>query len=299
MKNIPETQAGFIAVVGRPNVGKSTLLNKILGFKLSITSKKPQTTRHRLLGIKTTATVQYIYVDTPGIHKKATSALNRYLNRAAFSALQTVEVIVMVVDCTHWEADDDLVLASIEKAQAPVILAVNKIDRFKDRAELLPLIEDYQKKYNFAAIIPLSAQEGDQIPVLEKEITKYLPVSPFLFPDDQVSDKGDQFIVTEIIREKLMRSLQQELPYSLTVTLDAFVEEEKIVRISAVIWVEKESHKPIIIGKKGDHLKKIGKLARFDLENHFKKQVYLQLWVKIKSGWTDDDTMLTRLGYDE
>ncbi len=298
MKN-ETTHCGYVAVVGRPNVGKSTLLNCILGTKLCITSDKPQTTRHRLLGIKTQGEDQYVYVDTPGIHKKAKVALNRYLNKAALTTFQSVDVIVLVVDCTQWEEDDNWVLKHLKNVEVPVILAVNKIDRLKDRTKLLPLLEAYQKEYKFAAIIPVSAMKGDQVQQLEDEIKKYLPESPFFFPEDQISDRGDQFIAAEIVREKLMRNLEQELPYSITVTIDAFADEKDIVRISAVIWVERDSHKPIVIGKKGDQLKKIGKLARVSLEQYFHKKVYIQLWVKVKTGWTDDENLLSRFGYEK
>ncbi len=298
MKN-ETTHCGYVAVVGRPNVGKSTLLNCILGTKLCITSDKPQTTRHRLLGIKTHQEDQFVYVDTPGIHKKAKVALNRYLNKAALTTFQSVDVIVLVVDCTQWEEDDNWVLKHLKNVEVPVILAVNKIDRLKDRTKLLPLLEAYQKEYKFAAIIPVSAMKGDQVQQLEDEIKKYLPESPFFFPEDQISDRGDQFIAAEIVREKLMRNLEQELPYSITVTIDAFADEKDIVRISAVIWVERDSHKPIVIGKKGDQLKKIGKLARVSLEQYFHKKVYIQLWVKVKTGWTDDENLLSRFGYEK
>src|SRR3990167_4634967 len=258
------TYCGFVAIVGRPNVGKSTLLNNLLGFKLSITSSKPQTTRHRLLGVDTDAPYQTIYVDTPGLHEDAKSALNRYLNRAALHTLHDVDVIVFVVDCGHFQSDDAWVLSHLEKINKPVILAVNKIDKFPQREEILPFLKSVQERYPFKTVVPLSAMKGEQVLILKKEIRKYLPESPYLFPEDQVSDRGEQFLVTEMIREKLMRTLEQELPYSLTVTIEAFKNEADLVRISAIIWVERESHKPIIIGKGGDQLKKVGKLARRD-----------------------------------
>lgn len=288
-----------MAIVGRPNVGKSTLLNHLLGKKISITSKKAQTTRHRLLGIKTVDDYQIVYVDTPGLHQNAKRALNRYLNRAASHSLHDVDVIVMVVDCLQWDPDDDWVVAHFKDSRIPVILAINKIDKLEHRASLLPLIEAYQTKYPFQAVIPISAQEGEQLDELVTEVKKFLPESPFFFPPEQITDRNDQFIAAEAIREKLTRTLGQELPYRLTVTIEAFANEKDIVRISAIIWVDKESQKPIIIGKKGEQLKKVGTYARLDLEKYFEKKVYLQLWIKIKTGWSDDEKMLRQLGYEE
>lgn len=293
-----ETQCGFVAIVGRPNVGKSTLLNHILGFKLSITSSKPQTTRHRLLGIATKDNQQTIYVDTPGLHQKAKRVLNRYLNQAALQSLKDLDVALWVVDCQRFDEDDTWVCENLKKLTIPVILVINKIDKLKERSDLLPVIESYQSKLNATEIIPVCALKGEQVEVLKTTIQKYLPVAPFYFPEDQVSDRSQQFLVAEIIREKLMRSMQKELPYALTVTIEAFAEEKDLVRISTIIWVEKESHKPIVIGKKGDHLKKIGKLARADIERHFGKKAYLQLWVKVKTGWTDDKKALQQFGYE-
>lgn len=294
-----ETFCGFVAIVGRPNVGKSTLLNDLLGFKLSITSSKPQTTRHRLLGVSTEPPYQTIYVDTPGLHQKAKTALNRLLNRAALHTLQDVDVIVMVVECGQWQPDDDWVLSHLTETRKPVICVVNKIDKFPNREAILPYLQALQARYPFKTIIPISALRGEQIGIVKKTVREYLHASPYLFPEDQVSDRSEQFIIAEMIREKLMRTLEQELPYALTVTIDALAVEADLVRISAVIWVEKEGHKPIVIGKGGDQLKKIGKLARRDLERYFEKQVYLQLWVKVKSGWSDDEKLLKHFGYEE
>ncbi|OGO94558.1 MAG: GTPase Era [Coxiella sp. RIFCSPHIGHO2_12_FULL_42_15] len=293
------TYCGFAAIIGRPNVGKSTLLNDLLGFKLSITSAKPQTTRHRLLGIATEDPYQWIFVDTPGLHQSAQRALNRYLNRAALRTLHDVDVIVLVIDCTRWTTDDEWVLSHLKKIKIPVILAVNKIDKLQQRSDLLPLLKTFEEKYPFKTVVPISARLGEQVMLLKEQIKKYLPESPYLFEEDQVSDRSLPFIVAEMIREKLMRHLEKELPYSLTVTIEAFIEEPDLVRVSAVIWVEKESHKPIVIGKGGDQLRKIGKLARRDIEQYFQKQAYVQLWVKVKPGWTDDEKMLRQLGYDD
>ena len=292
------TYCGTVAIVGRPNVGKSTLLNHLLGKKISITSHKPQTTRHRILGVKTDENVQAVYLDTPGLHAGSQRAINKYMNRAARMALQDVDVIVFVVDGEHWDRQDQWVLEQLQHADCPVILALNKIDRIKDRGILLPYIEKVSQQYKFYKMIPISAKNGDQLPALEAEIVKCLPESPFYFSPDQVTDRNDQFIVSEVIREKLMRLLGQELPYALTVTIIAFKKEEKIVRISAVIWVEKKGQKGIVIGKEGHLLKKIGQQARMDLERYFDQKVYLQLWVKVKADWSGDEKSLTELGYD-
>ncbi len=293
------TQCGYVAIVGRPNVGKSTLLNHILGTKISITSRKPQTTRHRILGVKSGEDMQVVYVDTPGLHQNEKGAMNKYLNRSALSSLYDVDVIVMVVDCQRWTDEDEWVLERVKKTNAPAILALNKIDKMKGRDQLLPLLDRIAEKFKFCAAIPLSAKTGDQIDTLENEIKKYLPESPFLFPPDQVTDRSDQFLVSEMIREKLMRKLGEELPYALTVTIDAFKEEEDIIRIASIIWVEKDSQKAIVIGKGGANLKTVGQQARIDMEKHFDKKVYLQLWVKVKSGWSDNEQLLKNLGYED
>lgn len=297
MKNINNTRCGFVGIVGRPNVGKSTLLNHILGFKLSITSSKPQTTRHRLLGIATEENTQVVYVDTPGLHQKAKNTLNRYLNQAALRALRDLNLVLWVIDCQQFTADDEWVASHLKKIDIPVILVLNKIDKLKQRSDLLPLLQHYQEKTGISEMIPVCALNGEQIPTLKKNIVNYLPDSPFFFAENQISDRNDAFLITEIIREKLMRSLEKELPYALTVTIEALAEEKDLLRVATIIWVEKESHKPIVIGRQGDHLKKIGKLARKHIEDHFGKQCYLQLWVKVKSGWTDNKKALQQFGY--
>lgn len=290
---------GFVAIVGRPNVGKSTLLNHILGKKLSITSKKPQTTRHRILGIKTTGDVQVVYVDTPGLHTQEKQAMNRYLNRAARTSMQDVNVIVFVVDVTTWAPDDDWILEQLKATGAPVILAVNKIDKLSNRSELLPYLEAASKKFDFHSIIPLSAKNGDQVPELEQQTIDCLPEDAHYFDPDQFTDRSDRFIATEILREKLTRMLGEELPYAITVTLDAFEEEEGLIKIAAIIWVEKDSQKAIVIGKGGERIKDISTKARIDMEVYFEKRVFLKTWVKVKSGWSDDERALGALGYNE
>jgi len=290
---------GFVAIVGRPNVGKSTLLNRILGKKISITSKKPQTTRHRILGIKTTGDIQVVYVDTPGLHTQEKRAMNRYLNRAARTSMQDVNVILFVVDVMTWEPDDDWILKQLKLAGAPVILAVNKIDKLSDRRTLLPYLEAAAKRFDFYSVIPLSAKKGDQMLELEQQLISCLPQAIHYFEPDQFTDRSDRFMATEILREKLTRMLGEELPYAITVTIDAFEEDERLIKIAAIIWVEKETQKAIVIGKHGACLKAISTKARIDMETYFEKKVFLQTWVKVKTGWADDERALGALGYKE
>lgn len=289
--------SGYVALIGRPNVGKSTLMNHVLGQKLSITSRKPQTTRHRILGIKTTDTAQIVYVDTPGIHQGDKQALHRYLNRAALSIIQDVNVIVFMVEALKWSDEDQLALSHCEKADRPVILAVNKIDQVKDKDKLLPFLEEVSARYPFTAVVPISARQGTQLDELERCIAAQLPVSEQLYPEDQVTDRSMRFLATEIIREKLVRLLGDELPYATSVEIEKFDEDTKLVKIYAIIWVERDNQKAIVIGKGGTKLKRIGQEARVDLETLLEKKVYLKTWVKVKSGWADDERALQQLGY--
>lgn len=290
-------RSGFIALIGRPNVGKSTLMNHLVGQKLSITSRKPQTTRHRILGIKTTAQAQCVFVDTPGIHHGDRQALHRYLNRAAQSIVQDVHVIVFLVEALKWEEEDQLALTQCEKADCPVILAVNKIDQVKDKDRLLPYMQEVSARFDFAAIVPVSAKQGTQLEELERQIIGHLPVSEPLYPEDQVTDRSVRFLAAEIIREKLVRLLGDELPYASSVEIEKFDESDTLVKIYAVIWVERDNQKAIVIGKGGAKLKRIGQEARIDLEALLDKKVYLKTWVKVKSGWADDERALQQLGY--
>jgi len=290
-------RCGYVALVGRPNVGKSTLMNHLLGQKLSITSRKPQTTRHRILGIKTTASVQFVFVDTPGIHQGDKQALNRYLNRAALSVLQDMHVIVFMVEALKWNDEDQLALSQCENAGCPVILAVNKIDQVKDKDKLLPFLQDISKRYAFAAVVPISAKQEKQLDELERCIAARLPESEPLYPEDQITDRSVRFLAAEIIREKLVRLLGDELPYATSVEIEKFDEEGTLVKIYAVIWVERDNQKAIVIGKEGTKLKRIGQEARVDLENLLEKKVYLKTWVKVKRGWADDERALQQLGY--
>ncbi len=292
-------RCGYVALIGRPNVGKSTLLNRILGQKLSITSRKPQTTRHRILGIKTTDTAQFLYVDTPGLHKQNKRAINRALNRAASDALQDVHAIVFLVEGSKWTEEDDLVLEKLARVDTPVILVINKIDRMADKEQLLPKLQSYAEKGNFVAVIPLSAQTGDNVGQLEQQVEALLPEAEPYYPEDQITDRSMRFLAAELIREKLFRRLGQELPYGLTVEIERFKDEDGLLRINALIWVEKASHKPIIIGKQGKGLKTVGQAAREDMERMFEQRVFLELWVKVKEGWADDERALRSLGVDE
>jgi len=292
-----ERRCGYVALVGRPNVGKSTLMNRLLGQKLSITSRQPQTTRHRILGIKTTDTAQFVYVDTPGIHQADKQAMHRYLNRAALSILQDVHVIVLLVEALKWGEEDQLALSQCEKAGRPVILAVNKVDQVKEKDKLLPFLQQLSGKHTFAAVIPISARQGTQLEELERCISELLPASEPLYPEDQITDRSVRFLAAEIIREKLMRLLGDELPYSSTVEIEKFAESDDLVKVFAVVWVERDNQKAIVIGKDGAKLKRIGQEARLDLEKLLDKKVYLKTWVKVKKGWSDDERALQQLGY--
>lgn len=294
-----DQRCGYVAIVGRPNVGKSTLLNHLLGQKLSITSRKPQTTRHQVLGIKTTGNAQMLFVDTPGIHGGEDRALNRFMNRTANSALVGVDIIVMVVDRGEWRDDDERVLRSCLAADAPLLLAVNKIDLEDSPNEILPSLEALAARADFAALIPLSALREKNLATLEEEIVARLPRGPFLFEDDEITDRSARFLVAEIVREKLTRQLGDELPYAATVEIEEFRDEAGIVHISALILVERKGQKAILIGHKGSRLRQIGTDARQDIERLLEKKVMLNLWVKIRSGWADDERALRSLGYDD
>ncbi len=291
-------KSGFVAIIGRPNVGKSTLLNCLIGEKVSITSPKPQTTRWQILGIKTLKNAQIIYVDTPGMHKAESRAMNRYMNRIAASVVQDADVIVFMVDATSWRQEDEMVLTKLQESTKPVILVINKIDLLENKADLLPLIAKLKDKFNFAHIMPISAIKAEHTHELEEEIAKLLPEGPQLFPEDQVTDKNIRFQAAEIIREKLIMATEEELPYATTVEIEQFEQSEKLTEIGAVIWVERPGQKVIIIGKGGARLKKVGIQARRDIEKLVNQKVFLRLWVKIKENWTDDDKALRGLGYE-
>jgi GTP-binding protein Era len=291
-------KCGYIAIIGRPNVGKSTLLNHILGIKLSITSRKPQTTRHQILGVKTTAQGQFIYVDTPGIHSGGKKAINRYMNKAASSVIHDVDVLLFLVQAMKWTEEDQMVLDKLEAVDVPVILVVNKVDKLADKDPLLPFLQQVGTKRNFHNIIPLSALKGDNIDTLEHCILAELPENPAVFSEDEYTDRSVRFLVAEIIREKLVRELGQELPYQTTVEIESYKDKENITEVHAVILVEAKGQKAIIIGNKGARLKNIGTRARKDMEKLLDRKVFLQLWVKVKAGWSDNEQALRSLGYD-
>ncbi len=291
-------KCGYVAIVGRPNVGKSTLLNHILGQKLSITSRRPQTTRHQIVGIKTEAHVQAVYVDTPGLHMdQHEKAINRYMNKAASSALKDVDVIIMVVDRTRWNEADDYVFTKIQYATCPVIVAINKIDLLNLKNGLLPYMKTLQQKLPNAILMPISAVHGDYIEQLENQVTEYLPVGQHFFPEEQISDRSSRFLAAELVREKITRQLGDELPYQMTVEIEEFDHDGRILHISALILVERKGQKRILIGEKGERIKLIGREARMDMEQMFDTKVMLNLWVKIRSGWSDDERALQSLGY--
>jgi len=297
--DMTQSRTGYVAIVGRPNVGKSTLLNRILGQKLSITSRRPQTTRHQILGIKTEGAIQVVYVDTPGLHLEQKKAINRYMNRAAHSALVDVDVAVFVVDGLRWTEEDEAVLERLRNLKSPVILVVNKVDRVEDKAKLLPHLQQLGEKLAFAEIIPISAKNGYNVEPLEQAVNRRLPEGEFLFPEDQITDRTQRFLAAELVREKVMRQCGDELPYSVTVEIESFKAQGKILHIHALILVERQGQKKIIIGDQGSRLKEIGRSARIDMENMFEQKVMLNLWVKVKSGWADDERALQSLGYQD
>jgi len=292
-------KAGYVALVGRPNVGKSTLLNHLLGQKISITSRRPQTTRHRIHGILTTGEGQAVFVDTPGIHFNQKRAMNRYLNRTAGTALLDVDVVIWVVDRPAWLPEDDLVLQRVRSSQTPVILALNKVDRIEDKTKLLPFLESAAQRHPFAEIMPVSALRGINLEAMQHKIMELLPEGEPIFAGDQITDRPMRFMAAEIIREKLLRNLGQEVPHALTVEIERFRTEGAITRIHALIWVERPGQKAIVIGQGGAVLKKIGERARVELENMVDGKVYLELWVKVREGWSDDERALQSLGYRE
>ena len=292
-----EFRSGYIALIGKPNTGKSTLMNALVGEKLSITAHRPQTTRHQILGIKTTETYQCVFVDTPGLHDNNEKAIHRYMNRAATSMLEDSDLICVLLDITHFNSDDEKILQRVIDRDN-VLLIINKIDQLS-RSACLPLMQKISQLAPGFECVPVSALQGENLDRLEQLIVERLPIAVPHFPDDQLTDKSMRFISAEIIREKLFRVLKQELPYSITVSIDHYIEEPDITRISATIWVERKSQKAIVIGKKGGLLKKTGSLARGDIERLIDNRVYLQLWVKVREDWADDEQSLAAFGYSD
>ena len=291
-------RAGFVALVGRPNVGKSTLLNRLVGYRVAAIASKPQTTRNRIRGIVTQDDAQLVFVDTPGLHEDAKTLLNRSLNAAAVAALEEVDVVALLVEAGRFTAEDEYVLKRLKHLNKPLVLVINKVDRLKSPNEVLGFIDSMQKRHDFAEIVPLSAQTGANCDELVKALKAYLPESGLLFPEDQITDKSVRFIVGELIREQVMQRLHQEIPYSVAVEVEEFDEQESLVRIGAVIWVERDGQKGIVIGKKGQMLKAIGSGARTAIEAFLEQKVYLRLWVKVSEDWQNDPRRWRQFGVD-
>lgn len=295
----PAYRCGFVAVVGRPNVGKSTLVNALVGRKVSIVTSKPQTTRQRVIGVATGEAAQLLFVDTPGMHRRARRALNRMMNQSAQASLADTDVILVVVEAGRWTGEDDDVLARAQEAGRPVFLILNKIDRVQPRENVLPLLQEAAGRGEFAAVVPISAERGENLDRLRALLESAVPEGPALYPPDQWSNRDERFHIAEIVREKLMRRLREELPYGLAVEIERLAESEQgRLEIGAVVWVERDAHKAIVIGKGGEMLKAAGQAARIELKARFNRPVHLEIWVKVREHWTDRDADLRRLGYD-
>ena len=291
-------RCGFVAVVGRPNVGKSTLINTIFGRKISIVTHKPQTTRHRILAVESRQDCQIIFVDTPGLHRKAGKAMNRMMNRTAASALIDADVVLFMTVANHWTVEDQDVLLRLRLTTAPVIALLNKTDKVHPKEMLLPALAEMSERYDFAEVMPISAKRKDNLEQLMKIIPGFLPESEPLFPEDMITDRSKSFRIAEIIREKLTLNLQQEIPYGLTVQIERYVEDESGIEVHAVIWVERGSQKGIVVGKNGSVLKRVGRCARVEWKAQEGVPVHLELWVKVKENWADNERELLRLGYE-
>ncbi|MGA8259391.1 MAG: GTPase Era [Arenicellales bacterium] len=292
-------RSGFVSLAGKSNVGKSTLVNRLIGRKISITSSRPQTTRHRILGIRTDGRTQMIVVDAPGLHPSGGRMMNRLINRTARNSLAGVDVILLLISAGGWDSDDELPFEVAAGQKVPLILVINKIDKLKRKTDLLPLIEESRRRFDFDEIVPVSALTGYNVEDLYQTVRARLPVAPKCFPDDQVTDRGTRFVVGELIREQLFRRLGQELPYVTAVRIESYEETAERIRVRAEIWVERDSHKGIIVGRGGARLKDIGTAARQQIERSVGKKAYLELWVKVRKGWRDDSAALEGLGYTE
>ena len=290
-------RTGYLAVVGRPNVGKSTLTNRLVGAKVSITSRKAQTTRHRIHGVLTTADSQFVFVDTPGFQKRHRNALNRLMNRSVTQTLADVDVVLFLVEAGRWGVGEQDIVKLLPRDR-PVVLVANKVDRLGDRATVLPFLEMVSKEFAFADIVPVSAERGENLDELLKTVGKYLPVAPPVFEADDITDRSERFLAAELLREKVFRNLGEELPYGIAVEIEKFEQEGDLRRIHAAVIVDKPAHKGIVIGKSGELLKRISTDARKDMEALFGGKVWLETWVKVKSGWADDERALRSLGYE-
>jgi len=290
---------GYAALVGRPNVGKSTLLNRLLGQKMAITSHKPQTTRHRILGVKTSEEGQVVYIDTPGIHRRGDKAMNRYLNRTAHTALQEVDLILFVCQAMAWNKEDEKVLRTIAEAGIPCIAVVNKVDTVKPKEALLPFLSELADRHEFLEVIPVSAKSGSNIELLDKHVLANMPEGWLIFPEDQITDRSERFFAAELLREQLIRRYHRELPYSVTVEIEKFEEEPGRYVIGAVIWVERESQRKILLGRQGQAMKEAASAARRQMAAFFDTRVHLDVWIKVKKSWSSDESSLAQLGYSE
>jgi GTP-binding protein Era len=294
----PISRCGFVAVVGRPNVGKSTLINAIIGSKVSIVTPKPQTTRHRILAVYTRNDSQIIFVDTPGLHRGAAKTINRMMNRAAASALADADLILFVSEANRWTVEDQDVLDRLKKSPVPAIALLNKIDKVHPKEELLAVLSAMSERHTFDEVLPISAKLNDNLDRLVELIPAYLPESPALYPEEMITDRSESFQIAELIREKLTLLLRQEVPYGLTVEIEQMKKEPGGVGINAIIWVERDSQKGIVVGKGGNVLKKVGRSARLELKERLGVPVHLELWVKVKDSWADSEKELLRLGYE-
>jgi len=291
--------SGYAVLAGRPNVGKSTLLNRLLGQKVAITSHKPQTTRHRIMGIRSEDDGQIVFVDTPGIHDRGDKAMNFYLNRTAHSALQDVDLVLFVVQAMAWTEEDERVLKAIKKADIPTIAAVNKVDLVSRKEELLPFMQDLAARHEFVEMVPVSAHDGDNVEALAEAVMKRLPAGEAIFPDDQISDRSERFFAAELLREQLIRRYHQELPYAVTVEIERFEEQDGRYNIGAVIWVERDSQRVILLGKGGLAMKETATAARKAMNDFFQTRVHLEVWIKVKKSWSSDQASMVKLGYTD
>ncbi len=294
-----QTRCGYVALVGRPNVGKSTLMNRILGTKVSIVTAKPQTTRQQVAGIKTSDAGQVIYLDTPGIHEAASRALNRHMNRIAHAALREVDLVLFLVEADRWSKQDEFVARALAKVDVPVVLVVNKIDLLPDKTRLMTFLKDKVDSTRFDKVLLVSAKNGNGVNEIEKTVLHYLPFSRPFYDSDQYTDRTERFLAGELIREQLMQRLHQELPYSLAVEIEEFKREDKLLRLGAIVWVERQGQKQIVIGKGGSVLKQVGTESRKELEKLFDEKVFLRLWVKVSRDWSDNERAMRQLGFDE
>jgi GTP-binding protein Era len=297
--NLHSFHSGSVAVIGRPNVGKSTLVNALVGAKVSITSNRPQTTRHRLLGIASFPNGQLQLVDTPGIHREQKRAMNRWMNRAARGALEGVDAALLVIEAGRWDDEDTLAFEALSAAGVPVVLAVNQVDRIKDKTKLLPFLAKVSEGRAFAAVHPVSALKRKGLEALVETLLALVPEAPPMYAEDEITDKSERFLAGELVREQLMRQLGEELPYATTVEIERFVEDGQLLRIGAVIWVERDGQKAIVIGKGGERLREIGTRAREQMERLFGRKVFLETWVRVREGWSDDEAALRTLGYHD